>query len=207
MLTVGLTGGIASGKSTIARAVKEEPGIAVIEADRIAWETYHPGSEVYRKLIEHFGRRIAKPDGTINRHALGRLIFRDEAERRFVNRIVHPAVMARLKEIARSQESQGVDLLIVEAALLLESEAVDRQFFDYYVVVKVEPEEQIRRLMERDGIGREEAVEKISSQTRQDEKLKCADEVIESSGNVEDTIQRAKALFSRLRQRAAKGHP
>lgn len=206
MVIIGLTGGIASGKSTIARALKEEPGIAVIEADRIAWETYQPGTEVYHRLIEHFGRRIVRPDGTIDRHALGRLIFRDEAERRFVNRIVHPAVMARLKEAARSCESQGIEMLIIEAALLLESEAVDRQFFDYYVLVKVEPEEQIRRLMERDGIRRQEAMKKISSQTPQDEKLELADEVIESSGNVEDTIERAKALFSWLRQRAARSH-
>jgi len=198
MLIVGLTGGIASGKSTIARALKEEPGVAVIDADRLAWETYRPGTEVYEKLVEHFGEEILKPDGTIDRGALGARVFSDPKEREFVNRVVHPAVMARLRESARECEAQGIKLLIVEAALLLESEPVPRDFFDYYVLVAVEPEEQLRRLMARDGIGREEALRKIRSQAPQEEKLRRADFVLESSGSPEETIERARALFSQL---------
>ena len=200
MLIVGLTGGIASGKSTVARALQSGPGMAVIDADRIAWETYQLGTEVYEKLVDHFGLRITNPDGTINRRALGTIIFVDETERSFVNHIVHPAVIARLKDLARTYEAQGAEILIVEAALLLESEPVDRNFFDYYVMVKVDPEEQIRRLMARDGIDRDEALRRISSQTSPDEKLRRADYVIESSGSPEGTVQRAKDLFAQLRQ-------
>lgn len=202
MLIVGLTGGIASGKSTIARALKSEPGIAVIDADRIAWETYQPGTEVYEKLITHFGKKILNPDGTIDRGALGRLIFADPKEREFLNGVVHPAVMARLVELARAYEAQGVELLIIQAALLLESEDVRREFFDYYVLVAVEPEEQIRRLMARDGLSREEALKRISAQAPQSEKIARADFTIESSGSIEETIERARELFSRLLQRA-----
>jgi len=202
MLIVGLTGGIASGKSAIARALESEPGIAVIDADRIAWETYSPGTDVYEKLVAHFGRKILNPDGTIDRRALGKLIFHDPKERAFLNSVVHPAVMARLVELARAYEAQGIELLIIQAALLLESEDVRREFFDHYVLVTVEPEEQIRRLMARDGLSRKEALRRIEAQTPQEEKLKRADFVIESCGSLEQTIERARALFSRLLQKA-----
>ncbi len=202
MLIVGLTGGIASGKSTIARALKGEPGVAVIDADKIAWETYQPGTEVYERLVEHFGSKILKPDGTINRHALGTLVFQNPKERDFLNCTVHPVVLRRLRELARSYEAQGVEILIVEAALLLEFEPVARDFFDCYVMVWVDPKEQLRRLMQRDGLSREAALQKIRSQTPPEEKRKRADFVIESGGEPQETIQRAKALLSELRRRA-----
>ncbi len=204
MLIVGLTGGIASGKSTITRALAEEPGIAVVDADKIAWETYRPGTEVYRKLVERFGPTIIKPDGTIDRKALGAIVFRDPKAREFVNSVVHPAVTARLLEIAEEQRRRGTEVLVVEAALLLESSYVDRSFFDYYVVVAVDPEEQLRRLMDRDGLPREEALRRIRAQTPQDKKLARADFVIWSRGSPEETIQQAKKLFHELRRRAQK---
>jgi len=202
MLVVGLTGGIASGKSTIARALEGEPGIALIDADQLAWETYRPGTEVYNKLIERFGKGITRPDGTIDRKALGKMIFSDAEARAFVNRVVHPAVISKLAELARSHEAQGTKVLVVEAALLLESEEVERELFDYYVLVAVEPEEQIKRLMARDGISREEAIRKISAQAPQHEKAKRADFIIESTGSVEETVSHAKELFARLRRLA-----
>jgi dephospho-CoA kinase len=204
MLVIGLTGGIASGKSTITHALQHEPGIAIVDADHIAWETYRPNTAVYKKLVEHFGKRILNPDETINRRALGTLVFGDERERKFVNQTIHPAVMARLTELARSYEAQGVEVLIVEAALLLESETVNRELFDYYVFVRVDPQEQIRRVMERDGISHEEAERKISSQAPQEEKMPRADFVLESSGALPETIAQAKALLARLRLRARK---
>jgi len=93
-------------------------------------------------------------------------------------------------------------VLVVEAALLLESPHVDRSFFDYYVLVAVDPEEQLRRLMERDGLSREEALRRVRAQTPQDEKLPRADFVLWSRGRPEETIQRAKRLFRELRRRA-----
>lgn len=202
MLIVGLTGGIASGKSTIAQALEREPGIAVIRADQIAWETYRPGTEVYHKLIERLGTRIVSGDGTIDRKVLGEILFRDSEARAFVNGLVHPAVIARLAELAEAHRRRATDLFVVEAALLLESPSVDRGFFDYYVVVTVELEEQLRRLMARDGIPREEALRRVRVQTPQEEKIARADFVIESVGSTSETIARAKELFARLRGEA-----
>lgn len=202
MLIVGLTGGIASGKSTIARALREEPGLAVVDADRIAWETYRPGTEVYKKLVERFGDGIVNAQGEIDRKKLGAIVFRDPEARRSLNDIVHPAVLSKLREIAQRERARGTQVLVVEAALLLESPHVDRSFFDYYVLVAVDPEEQLRRLMERDGLPREEALRRVQAQTPQDEKLPRADFVLWSRGRPEDTVQEAKRLFRELRRRA-----
>ena len=202
MLIVGLTGGIASGKSTIARALREEPGIAVVDADRIAWETYRPGTEVYKKLVERFGEGIVNDHGEIDRRKLGAIVFRDPEARRSLNDIVHPAVLSKLREIARRERARGTRVLVVEAALLLESPHVDRSFFDYYVLVAVDPEEQLRRLMKRDGLPREEALQRVQAQTPQDEKLPRADFVLWSRGRPEDTVREAQALFRQLKEEA-----
>lgn len=202
MLIVGLTGGIASGKSTIAQALKEEPGIAVVDADKIAWETYRPGTEIYKKLVERFGAEILGPNGEIDRKRLGALVFRDPQARAFLNRVVHPAVLRRLREIAEGERARGTQVLVVEAALLLESPHVDRSFFDYYVLVAVDPEEQLLRLMERDGLSRQEALQRVRAQTPQDEKIPRADFVLWSRGSLPDTLEEAKALFHKLQEEA-----
>ena len=202
MLIVGLTGGIASGKSTIARALREEPGIAVVDADRIAWETYRRGTDVYEKLVERFGEGILNAQGEIDRKKLGALVFRDPKAREFLNGVVHPAVLQKLWEIAQRERDQGTQVLVVEAALLLESPHVDRSFFDYYVLVAVDLEEQLRRLMKRDGLSREEALRRVQAQTPQSEKLVRADFVLWSRGSPGDTIRDAKALFRRLQEEA-----
>jgi dephospho-CoA kinase len=202
MLIVGLTGGIASGKSTITEALEREPGIAVVRADQLAWETYRPGTEVYHKLTQRFGTQIIGDDGTIDRKALGAILFRDPQARQFVNGLVHPAVIARLVELAEGHRRRGTNILVVEAALLLESPHVDRDFVDYYIVVAVDPEEQLRRLMARDGISPEEALRRVRAQTPQEEKIARADFVIESSGNDSETIARAKELFTHLQEEA-----
>lgn len=202
MLIVGLTGGIASGKSTVAQALAEEPGIVVVDADKIAWETYRRGTDVYKRLVERFGPEILGPDGEIDRRKLGRIVFRDLKARKFLNSVVHPAVLRELVEIARRERGRGTEVLVVEAALLLESPLVDRSFFDYYVLVAVESEDQLRRLMSRDGLSREEALHRVRAQTPQSEKLARADFVLWSRGSPEDTVEEAKGLFRRLKEEA-----
>jgi len=198
MLIVGLTGGIASGKSTIAKALAEEPGVAVEDADRVAWATYQPGTDVHQQLVEHFGERILNADQTINRRALGRIVFNDPEEREYLNSVVHPAVRERLIEISREHEANGIEVFIVQAALILESEPVDRSFYDVYVMVRVDPEEQLRRLMERDGLDRDTALRKIHSQTSQDVKAERADYVIDSTRGLEETIAQARSILQKL---------
>lgn len=200
MLIIGLTGGIASGKSVITKALQKEPGIVVIDADKLAWETYKPGTAVYKKLVGHFGKKISNKSGEIDRKKLGKLVFSDERERKFLNAVVHPTVGRKLRRLAKKYEAEGAELMLVEAALLLESAHVDRSFFDCFVVVKVDPEDQIKRLMARDGISRRQALKKIKAQAPQEDKLKRADYVIDASGTPKDTIARAKKLFKKLQR-------
>jgi dephospho-CoA kinase len=129
MLIVGLTGGIASGKSVITRGWKKEQGVLTIDADQIVHELYRPGTEVHRQLIKTFGTQIVSSTGEIDRRVLGQLVFQNESVRQQLNSIVHPAVQARLREMAEEARAIDVEILVVEAALLLESDPVDRSFF------------------------------------------------------------------------------
>ncbi|MBI1730190.1 dephospho-CoA kinase [Candidatus Acetothermia bacterium] len=204
MLIVGLTGGIASGKSLVAQAWSQETGVAVVDVDNIAWESYNPGTEVYIKLIEHFGNRILNSDQKINRKELGRIIFDNEAERQFLMQLVHPAIYAKLWQLAKRFQAEKKDIFVVEASLLLESEKIDRSFFEVFVVVDVEQEDQIRRLMTRDSISRQEAIRKISSQTPSSIKAKRADFVITSMGTLDETLARSQSVLDELRELARK---
>jgi len=196
MLIIGLTGGIASGKSLIARELSKDPGIAAIDIDRVAWEVYRPGSDIYHKLVEHFGQEILRADGEIDRKRLGEIVFHNPKELQFLDETVHPAVTARLRELIEAEQRRGTRVLILEAALLLESKWVDRSLFDYIVALKVERAEQLRRLRERDGLMLEEAASRIGSQDPK--KLEEADYVIDTSGSPEETVARARELFASL---------
>jgi dephospho-CoA kinase len=202
MLIIGLAGGIATGKSLIAAEAARLPGIRVLDADQIAWETYRRGTPVYEKLVERFGERILAGDGEIERRRLGEIIFQDEAARRFLNSVIHPAVSARLRELAKQQRAQGTKLLVIEAALLLESEHAVRDLYDYVVLVKTDSEEQVRRLMERTPLSRAEALRKVQARVPMEEQSAKADFVIETTGTIEETKARARELFTRLLREA-----
>lgn len=196
MIVIGLTGGIASGKSLVARELSREPGIVAIDLDKVAWECYRPGSEVHRLLVEHFGPEILRADGGIDRPRLGEIVFSDPKELEFLDETVHPAVTARLRELIEAERRRGTRVLILEAALLLESKWADRSLFDYIVALKVPREEQLRRLRERDGLTPEEAKRKIDSQDPK--KLEEADYIIDAAGTPEETVARARELFASL---------
>lgn len=202
MLIVGLTGGIASGKRVIARAWAQEPGVVVIDADQVVHELYRSSPEIRRALVEAFGKQILGADGEIDRRALGQIVFRDAQARQQLNATVHPAVRHRLQELAEEARAKGTRLFIVEAALLLETDPVDRSFFDCYVLAKVEPDVQIVRLMARDGLSRDEALARIRAQTPQAEKIPRADYLVSTSGTMEETLARAKRVLEKLRRRA-----
>ena len=198
MLIVGLAGGIATGKSLIAQEVAKLPGVAVIDADKIAWETYKKDTSVYTQLVQRFGEKILASDGEIDRKRLGQIVFNDEDARQFLNRVVHPAVGARVRELAEQRRAQGTKLLLIEAALLLESEYAVRDVYDYIVLVKASPEEQIRRLMQRGEVSREEAANKVHARIPLEAQIAKADYVLETSGTLEETSARARELFSQL---------
>lgn len=196
MLIVALTGGIATGKSVAAR-VLEELGCYVHHADKIAHELMEPEKPSWKEIVDHFGEEILNNDKTINRSKLGSIVYSDKKERLFLNKIIHPLVFEKKKEIIKSLEKDGhYKIFVSEAALTIEAGLV--QFFDKIVVVYCEKEIQIKRLMERDQISRDEALKKLKSQWDPDEKKKYADYTVDTSGTIQSTIEQAERVYRNL---------
>jgi dephospho-CoA kinase len=193
---VALTGGIATGKSVVAR-VLEAHGCHVHSADRIAHELMKPGRPAWRQIVAHFGPRILNHNRTINRSALGAIIFAAERERRFLNQIVHPLVMKEKRLAIRRLEKKGTRRIFVsEAALTIESGFAP--FFDKVIVVHCPQSIQVKRLQERDRITRREALRKIRSQMPSALKAERADYLIDTSGTLEETVAQAERVYRRL---------
>jgi dephospho-CoA kinase len=197
MLIVALTGGIATGKSIVAKTL-QDLGCYVHHADQIAHQLMEPERPAWKKIVSRFGQEILNPDKTIDRKKLGTLIFADEKKRNFINQLIHPLVLEEKKKIIAKLEKDGHhEIFVSEAALTIESGFAE--FFDKIIVVFCREEIQIKRLMERDNINREEALKKMASQMPSEEKLKSADYTIDSSGTVQGTVEQTERVFSSLR--------
>jgi dephospho-CoA kinase len=194
-MILGVTGGIASGKSTVTEIFRSL-GAAVVSADELAREAVRPGSETLRRLVERFGRQILLPDGTLDRKTLAARILADPRQREDLNRITHPAVAALSVERLAQLVARGERLIVYEAPLLFEAGAERR--VDAVVVVRIDPLLQLQRLRERDGIGEKEARDRIAAQMSQEEKVGRADYVIDNSGSPEETEAQVRNLFRRL---------
>jgi dephospho-CoA kinase len=196
MVTIGLTGGIASGKSTVS-AEFGKLGALVIDADQIARELIRPHKRTWRNIITSFGREILRDDLTIDREKLAAKVFSDEAHRETLNRIMHPAIK---REIRRRREGiEGEDpnaLVLVDAALLVETE-IFREM-DKLIVVSVSEENQIRRLVDRSGLSVEEAKRRIRVQMPLKEKLKHADYVINTDGPLGEIRKQVRGIYGEL---------
>ncbi len=197
MLKVGLTGGIATGKSYVL-AVLGELGCEVIDADTIAHQVIEQGRPAYRDIVNHFGAEILNEDGTINRAALGAIVFGDKNAREKLNAIVHPRVYeAQVEWFEQIAQRAPGAIAVVDAALMIETGSYRR--FDKIVVVYCDPELQLKRLMERNGFTREQALVRISAQLPSEEKLKYADYSINTSNGFEDTRRQTEAIYEKLR--------
>jgi dephospho-CoA kinase len=194
-MILGITGGIASGKSFVADVFRRL-GAAVISADELAREVVRPGGKVLERLVEHFGRSVLAGDGTLDRDVLGKKIFADEKQRRVLNALIHPAIASLAEQRLAEARRADPPLIVYEAPLLFEAGAQNR--VDAVLVVKVDPQVQLERLMERDGIDEASARRKIAAQMSQAEKLARADFVIDNSADREKTRFQAKQLFERL---------
>jgi len=206
MLRVGLTGGIASGKSSVG-AMFVELGAHLIQADAVAHSLMLPGRPVYAEVVRRFGTEILNSDGTIDRPKLAEAAFGTSggaAPRvRELNEIVHPAVIAEenawMEEVGRREADS---IAIVEAALILESRATER--FDRLIVVTCRPEQRVRRFATRLGISeeaaRDEVNRRMAAQIPDDEKIRAADFVIDNSGSLDATEQEVKQIFAALRR-------
>jgi dephospho-CoA kinase len=198
MLKVGLTGGIASGKSYVTGLLKEL-GCEVTDADLIARRVVEPGQPAYHDVVREFGAGILDADGALDRAKLGAIVFADSARRARLNAIVHPRVIAAQDEwLAEVGRRDPRAVAVVDAALMIEAGAHRR--FDKLIVVYCEPELQLARLMARDGLSREEALRRINAQMPASEKLKYADYTINTSSGFEDTRRQVEAIYERLRR-------
>jgi dephospho-CoA kinase len=201
MLRVGLTGGIASGKSVVGHMFADL-GCHLTDADRIVHELLEPGQNVHRAVVEAFGKHILRPDGTIDRKILGEIVFRDDEARQILNGIVHPVTIQRQKEWLDQLEAADPGAIgIVEAALMVEVGTYRN--YDKLIVVVCSPDEQRRRLRARSNLSEEQISARIASQMPLDEKAKYADFVIDSSGELDATRRQVEEVNSKLRELAA----
>uniref|UniRef100_A0A8D0GTS9 Dephospho-CoA kinase domain-containing protein n=1 Tax=Sphenodon punctatus TaxID=8508 RepID=A0A8D0GTS9_SPHPU len=196
MFLVGLTGGIASGKSTVV-AVFRELGCAVIDADVIARQVVRPRFSAYQRIVHYFGPEILLESGEINREALGGIIFSQPEKRQLLNSITHPEIQKEmLKQIAK-YFVLGYRYVILDIPLLFETNTLTK-FMKHTILVYCDPQTQLFRLMQRNGLSQAEAEARIAAQLPLDEKRKLADHVIDNSGDRESMRQQALKLHTAL---------
>jgi dephospho-CoA kinase len=202
MLRVGLTGSIGVGKSFVAQ-VLSELGARVLDADQTAREGVTPGSEGLEAVVKAFGPEVLGPGGSLDREKLGRLVFADENKRKLLNSILHPYIIARQDERLREWEERDPGGIgVVDAALMIESGGYRR--FDKLIVVHCRPELQLKRVMERNDLSRENAERRIAAQMSQEEKKKFADYLIDTSEGFDATRQQTAEVYRSLLEMAGK---
>jgi len=198
MLIVGLTGGVASGKTAASQVLKEE-GAYVIDVDQIARELVQPHQPAWNELIRAFGKEILQEDGSLHRKKLADKVFADPKQRKRLNQILHPRIKEemdrRTKEIGQKDPEA---IVVIDAPLLVE--LGDHHEMDKLIVVNSTQTQQIERLKDRDGISPEEALRILSSQMPLGEKVKLADFVIGNEGSLEETKKRAREVFKELKK-------
>ena len=198
MLIVGLTGGVASGKSVVSRILKEE-GAYLIDADQIARELVQPRASAWEELVKVFGKEILQKDGSIHRKKLAAKVFSDPTQRDLLNRTLHPRIKEemgrRLKAIGQKDPEA---IVVIDAPLLVETG--DHREMDKVIVVISTEAQQIARLREREGMDQEEARRIMASQIATEEKVKVADFVIRNEGSLEETERRAREVFQELKR-------
>jgi dephospho-CoA kinase len=200
MLKVGLTGGIASGKSTVS-AMFEALGCHVLDSDAITRDLFRPGNPVNAAVAEAFGRHVVAEDGSINRKVLGELVFNNPELRQKLNSVVHPAIKVRQAEFLAAERTDDPHAIgIIEAALMVE--AGTYADYDKLIVVTCPPEIQRERLRQRSQLTAEQIEKRIASQMPMEEKVKFADFVIDNSGDANETRRQVGEVYEKLRRMA-----
>lgn len=194
----GLTGGLASGKSTVAARFRAS-GLPVLDADQIAREVVFPGTEGLAQIVAAFGPSVLGPDGALDRACVAGIVFADPEKRRTLNAIVHPRIGARTAELLDELNARGEPLACYEAALLVENKLADA--FRPLVVVAVPEDVQIARAMARDGMTEEQARGRLAAQLPLAEKIAVADYVIDNTGDRPSTERQADEVLRKIRER------
>ena len=198
MRTIGVTGGIASGKSLATRQLAER-GTVVIDADKIGHEAYRPGTETFRQVVAAFGVEIVGANGEIDRKALGAKVFADPAERRRLEEIVWPAMRKMMEERLEELRAKDVEIVVLEAALLIEADWLS--LVDEVWLVLASPETARRRLMERNGLTAEQAESRLRSQLTNEKRRAYATVVIENDGSLEELRRAGGEAWAKLEAR------
>jgi dephospho-CoA kinase len=199
MLVVGLTGGIASGKSTVSRSL-QGAGIPVICADELAREAVKPGSPGLEEIRRLFGDEVIDTDGNLDRKAVARVVFSDDSKRKALESIIHPRVSEEKDRILSTLEGQGHSIVVVDVPLLYETDW-QRQF-DLVIVVYVPKALQEERLIKRDQISREEATSRIAAQMPIEKKKELADRIVDNTGDLAHTYVQVQRLVEELQAMA-----
>ena len=196
MKIVGLTGSIATGKSTVAEMFRGF-GFYIVDADELAHSVYKKNEAAYFRIIEKFGKSVLNEKGEIDRKKLGDLVIRDKEKLKIIENIVHPAVEVKREEIFNEIRKKDPNARVIyDVPLLFEKNLKDK--FDCVVVVYCPPALQIQRLMIRDGISKSEALKKLDLQLSIEEKRRMADIVIDNSGSLEDTYKQVMEIVKRI---------
>jgi dephospho-CoA kinase len=199
MLIVGLTGGVASGKTAVSGVLRRE-GAYIIDADQVARELVRPHQPAWDELIRVFGRKILQEDGLIDRKQLAEKVFGDPKQRKLLNQILHPRIEEEMDRRTKEIEQKDPNaIVVIDAPLLVELGA--HRKVDTLIVVTSTPSQQVERLKERDGRTPDEAQGIFTAQMTAEEKAKLADVVIRNEGSIEELEKKAKGLFQELKKR------
>lgn len=199
MLNVGLTGGIASGKSTVAKMLKER-GAYLIDFDKIAHEVQQPGKPAWKDVVNCFGDTILGTDGKIDRSKLGNIVFGNKKNREKLNKMVHPYIYRKWYQLTKNiTKKQKNAIIISDVPLLFEGRM--QHLFDVTILVLIDPEEQIHRLMKRNGYTEQEAKKRLKSQMPIREKMFLADIVIDNQSSIAETKEGVEPVWQDLRRR------
>lgn len=196
---VGLTGGIATGKSLVARFFREL-GAEVVDADKLAHQVTAPGEPALEEIRQAFGPGVFTPQGRLDRRALGRLVFADAGKRRELERIVHPRIRQRLEEAVARLKTAGAPLIVLEIPLLFETGEPLLRLIDRVVVVTAPEAVQLQRLQARNGFTEAEARARVAAQMPLVEKVRRADYVVENGGTPEETRRQVEQIWEAMRR-------
>jgi dephospho-CoA kinase len=197
-LIIGLTGGIVSGKSTVARMFKDL-GAKIVDADKLGHKVILPQGAAWKRIIKIFGKDILQKDQTINREKLGKIVFANQNLLKKLNKITHPEIIKLIKKeisLAKDKSKEEKKILIIDAALIYETK-IDR-LMDKIIVVYLDEEEQLERLIKRNNLSEKEALQKIKSQIPLKEKIEIADYVIDNSNSLDKMKEQVEKIWENL---------
>ena len=200
MILVGLTGGVATGKSTVAKMFKQY-GAVVIDADELAHEVVKPGKPAWRQIVKTFGKTVLNPDRTLNRRELGTVVFGNRTKLRRLERIIHPHVARERARLTRQAERKDPHAVVIYDVPLLFEAGIDKRV-DKTLVVTADRKTQIARLKKRNGLSRAEAIRRIRTQMPLSKKIRLADIVIDGTVPRQNAMKAIRSIFLDLMKRA-----